>query len=110
MTRLDAALPASPPLVASVADAAPQLHRDINSRQDRVNRGTVDGLALEGAVQIDHDAATRNPASARTALRLRAGVVIEHRRLFHFAELEAQPNTGTVFQVDGRIQDHPSPS
>ena len=85
-----------------VADAAAELHRNMDRGKDRLDSGGIHRTPFEGAVEIDH----MQPLEALLleASRLRRGVLIEHGRLVHLAL--AQPDALSVFQVDGGKQDH----
>jgi hypothetical protein len=84
------------------ADAAAELHRAHRRFQDRLDRGAIDGLALEGAVQVDH----MQPFEALVleGFRLGGGIGVVDGRLVHLALDEA--HALAVFQVDGGKQDH----
>jgi hypothetical protein len=70
--------------------------------QDRLDGRSVDGLAGEGAVEVD-DVQVRE-----TLRREQAGlvgrIVIEDSCLRHLTALEA--NASAVLQIDSRIEDH----
>ena len=85
-----------------VADAAAELHRNVDGGEDRLDRRGVHRPPFEGAVEVDH----MQPLEALLleASRLRRRVLIEHGRLVHLAL--AQPDALSVFQVDGGKQDH----
>ena len=85
-----------------VADAAAELHRDLDALQDRLDGGGVHRLAGEGAVEIDH-------VQPLEALALEGGglvgrIVVEHGRLVHVALDEA--DAAALFEVDGGKKDH----
>ena len=85
-----------------VTDAAAQLGGHFALLENLFDRGGVDRLAREGAVQINKV----QPLTARLDKfqRLRGGVFVEHGRLFHLAFVEAHGIA--VFQIDGGIEDH----
>ncbi|MNT95765.1 hypothetical protein D3C72_2377060 [compost metagenome] len=62
----------------------------------------VDRLALKGAVQIDQMQPFEALAFEQAGLV--GGFGVEDGRLAHLAA--QQPNAGTVFEVDGGIDDH----
>ena len=101
MTRVNPALqPAAHRL--HVAHAAAELHLHRQPGENPLDRLGVDGLAGEGAVEID-DMQIFEPLLGERA-RLRGGVGVEHRRLRHVAAQE--PHAFAVLEVDGGKKDH----
>ena len=70
--------------------------------QDALDRGGIDRLAGEGAVEIDDVEVLE--ALRLERLRLRRRIAVEHGRARHVALLEAHAEA--VLEVDGGKQDH----
>ena len=85
-----------------VADAAAELHRDVDRGEDRLDRRAVLRAAGEGAVEIDHMQPLEAGVGEGAGLGGRVGA--EHGGARHLAALEA--HALAVLQVDGREQDH----
>ena len=88
-----------------VADAAAELQRQVDRRQDRFDRGPVDRASGHGAVQIDQVQPGKARLGERRGLRRRVGV--KHRGGVHGATEQA--HHAPVLQVDGGKQDHAAP-
>jgi hypothetical protein len=87
-----------------VADAAPELDRDVVAHrlEDGAHGGEVLWLAGEGAVQVHQ---VEPPGAAfEPGPRHGGGILAEGGRLVHVALLQAY--TVAVFQVDGGNQEH----
>ena len=82
-------------------DAAAELHRDIGRLEDALDRSGVHRLAGKGAVEVDDVEILE--AGHLEGVRLRRGVVVEHRRARHVALLE--PDRASVLEVDRGEQD-----
>ena len=84
------------------ADATAELDRVLRRLEDRLDGRTVDALAGEGAVEVNH----MQPFEALVfeGFRLRAGIVVVDGRLVHVAELEA--HALAILEVDGGEKDH----
>jgi hypothetical protein len=87
---------------AQVADAAPELHRNGDPAQDRLDGGGVHGPAREGAVKVDD--VEPPEALALESLGLGCRVVVEDGGLGHVALDEA--DAAAFLEVDRREQDH----
>src|SRR5215472_10627315 len=85
-----------------IADAAAELAGNGDCAQDRLHRLPVHRLAGEGAIEIDQ-MEPGGPGGGKAA-RLVRRIAIEDRRLAHLAA--AQPDHGSLFQVDGGVEDH----
>ena len=85
-----------------VADAAAELHRNGDGREDGVDRVAVDRLARKGAVEVDDVQIVEALVLERARLRRR--VVVENGGGVHVAELQA--HALAVLEVDGGEQDH----
>ena len=70
--------------------------------ENALDRGGIDRLAGEGAVEIDDMQIFE--ALRLEGARLRRRIAVEHGRARHVALL--QPHAGAVLEVDGRKQDH----
>ena len=69
---------------------------------DALDRGGIDRLARERAVEIDDMEILEALRLERARLRRR--IAVEHGRARHVALLE--PHAGAVLEVDGGEQDH----
>ena len=92
------------PLVdrAAVADAAAELHSQIDRGADRLDRFAVDRAAGEGAVEVD-DMQPREAGFGELP-SLGGGIRVEHGGARHIAAEEA--NAGAILEIDGRVEDH----
>ena len=81
-----------------IADAAAELHRDVDRREDRLDRCVVHRPAFEGAVEIDH-------MQPLEALRPRSSAPAPPDRSLNTVACVhlalAEPDALSVFQVDG---------
>jgi hypothetical protein len=85
-----------------LADAAAELNRDRDSRQDRVHRRGVARRAREGAVEVDHVEPGKTLLLEDRSLRGR--IVTEDLGLCHVPLDEA--DAASLLEVDRRVQDH----
>src|SRR5579871_581851 len=85
-----------------VADAAAELHRNLDRLADRGDDARVHGLAGKGAVEVDEV----QPFEARRleALRLRHRIAVEDGGAGHVAPFE--PHHLAVLEIDCRKEDH----
>ena len=83
-------------------DATAQLHREVDRSEDRLDRRAIAALTGKSPIEINDMEIFKALVFER--LRLRCGIVIEHGRLIHVAQLEA--HALAVLEVDGRKKDH----
>src|SRR5262249_31148249 len=85
-----------------VANAAAQLRRNSGRMQDRLDRGAVDRLALDGTIEVDE----MQPGEARRlpAPRLIGGIGVEYGGRRHLPAHKA--HAFSVFKVDRGKKNH----
>ena len=87
-----------------IADAAAELQRDAHRREYRLDTDAVHRLAGESAIEVDDMQPVASGAGEGP--RLVGRILVEHRRLIHFAAHQA--HAASFLQIDRGIEDHGS--